>query len=145
VGVTAADIEVGMPLASLSKRMTLEKMQWFSGGEGRAERVNLHTDATAAERDTGLKQPFASGRMSLGYACELMSRFVGLEIFSRSGTIDFKFIKPVMPGDTITVHGRVSAMRTVPEGTLVTVDIQCENQKGETTSVGTGSAVVPAP
>jgi acyl dehydratase len=144
MGLSAADIKVGTELAPLVKHMTLQKMIWFSGGEGRAQKVNLHTDAAAAERDTGLKQPFASGRISLGYGCELMSRFVGLDVFSHTGTIDFKFIKPVMPGDTITVRGRVSELKPVPEGALVTVEIHCENQRGEKTSVGSGSAVVPS-
>ncbi len=143
MGVAATDFEVGTELAPLVKHMTLQKMHWFSGGEGRAERVNLHTDAAAAQRDTGLKQPFASGRMSLGYACEMMSRFVGLDVFNHTGTIDFKFVKPVMPGDTITVRGRVSEVKPVPEGIRVTVDITCENQQGDKTSVGCGSAVVP--
>ena len=144
MGLVATDIEVGMELAPLVKHMTLQKMQWFSGGEGRAERVNLHTDAAAAQRDTGLKQPFASGRMPLGYACEMMSRFVGLDVFNHSGSIDFKFIKPVMPGDTITVRGRVSDVTPVARGTRVTVDIYCENQNGDKISIGSGSAVVPS-
>lgn len=143
MGLTVADIERGTELPPLVKHMTLEKMQWFSGGEGRAQKVNLHTDATAAQRDTGMKQPFASGRMSLGYATEMMSRFVGLDVFSRTGKIDFKFIKPVMPGDTITVRGKVSEVKADDRGVLVTVDIYCENQKGEKTSVGRGSAVLP--
>jgi acyl dehydratase len=141
--LAVANIRVGMQLPPLAKHMTLQKMIWFSGGEGRSQKVNLHTDAAAAERDSGMKQPFASGRISLGYACEMMSRFVGLDVFSRTGTIDFKFVKPVMPGDTITVHGRVSEVKAVPEGVLVSVEIYCENQKGEKTSVGSGSAVVP--
>jgi acyl dehydratase len=143
MGMNAADIKVGTQLPPLVKHMTLEKMQWFSGGEGRDEKVNLHTDAAAAQRDTGMKQPFASGRMSLGYACEMMSRFVGLDQFSSTGTIDFKFIKPVMPGDTITVHGRVTEVRPVAPGSQVTVEIYCENQRGEKTCVGSGSAVLP--
>ena len=144
MGVTATQIEVGTELAPLVKHMTLQKMTWFSGGEGRAEKQNLHTDAAAAQRDTGMKQPFASGRMSMGYACELMSRFVGLDLFSRTGTLDFKFIKPVMPGDTITVHGRVAEVKPVPQGALVTVEIHCDNQRGEKTSVGSGSVIVPS-
>ena len=107
MGLAVADIEVGTELTPLVKRMTLQKMRWFSGGEGRSNKLNLHTDAAAAERDTGMKQPFASGRISMGYGCELMSRFVGLDVFSHTGTIDFKFIKPVMPEDTITVRGRL--------------------------------------
>jgi acyl dehydratase len=144
MGLTAADVKIGTELAPLTKNMTLEKMQWFSGGEGRSRKVNLHTDAAAAERDAGLKQPFASGRMSLGYACELMSRYVGLDQFSRTGTIDFKFVRPVMPGDTLTVRGRVSGVKPADEGVLVTVELYCENQKGHKVSVGSGSAVVPS-
>jgi len=144
MGLSAADVTVGMALPPLVKHMTLQKMQWFSGGAGRAQQVNLHTDAAAAQRDTGMKQPFASGRMSLGYACELMSHFVGLDRFSHTGTIDFRFIRLVMPGDTITVHGRVAALESVADGTQVTVDIHCENQRGEKTSVGSASALLPS-
>ena len=143
MGLTAANIKVGTELTPLVKHMTLQKMIWFSGGEGTSKEPNLHTDADAAERDTGMKQPFASGRMSLGYACELMSRFVGLDVYNRAGTIDLKNIKPVMPGDTITIHGCVTEVKAVEQGSLVTVAIYCENQKGEKTSVGSGSAVLP--
>jgi acyl dehydratase len=144
MGLNAANIKVGTQLDPLVKQLTLQQMLLFSSGEGRVDKVNLHTDAAAAQRDTGMKQPFASGRISMGYACELMSRFVGLDVFSRTGTIDFKFIKPVMPGDTITVHGKVLEVTPVPQGARVTVDIYCDNQKGEKTSVGSGTAVVPS-
>jgi acyl dehydratase len=144
MGLNATNIKVGTALPPLVKQLTLDQMLLFSSGEGRVDKVNLHTDAAAAQRDTGMKQPFASGRISMGYACELMSRFVGLDQFSRTGTIDFKFIKPVMPGDTITVHGRVLEVKPVTEGALVTVEIHCDNQNGEKTSVGSGTAVVPA-
>jgi acyl dehydratase len=143
MGVTAADIKVGTEIKPLVKHMTLEKMTIFSAGEGTSKRPNQHTDIQAAERQTGMKQPFASGRMSLGYAAELMSRFVGLDVFSRTGTVDLKFIKPVVHGDTITVKGRVSEVKLDKDGSLVTVTIACENQRGETTAVGMGSAVVP--
>ena len=143
MGLTAANIKVGTALPPLVKQLTLEQMLLFSSGTGRVDKVNLHTDAAAAQRDTGMKQPFASGRISMGYACELMSRFVGLDRFSRTGKIDFRFIKPVMPGDTITVHGKVLEVTPVSEGMLVTVEIHCDNQKGEKTSVGSATAVVP--
>src|SRR3954466_10721428 len=144
MGMTATNIKVGTALPPLVKQLTMEQMLLFSSGAGRVDKVNLHTDAAAAQRDTGMKKPFASGRISMGYACELMSRFVGLDVFSRTGKIDFKFIKPVMPGDTITVHGKVLEVKPDPEGMLVSVDIFCENQKGEKTSVGAATAIVPS-
>jgi len=143
MGLAVANIKVGTELTPLVKHMTLQKMIWFSSGEGTDKQPNLHTDPDAAERDTGMKKPFASGRMSLGYACEMMSRFVGLDVFSHTGTVDLKNIKLVMDGDTITVRGRVTDVEPVKEGSLVTVAITCENQRGEKTSVGGASAVVP--
>ena len=143
MGISAANIKVGTDLPPLVKHMTLQKMIWFSSGEGTTGEPNLHTDADAALRDTGMKKPFASGRMSLGYACEMMSRFVGLDLFNHTGTVDFKNIKLVMDGDTITVRGRVTEVKPVSTGSLVTVEIYCENQKGEKTSVGGASVIVP--
>src|SRR3954462_8504087 len=115
MGLNATNIKVGTALSPLVKQLTLEQRLLFSSGEGRVDKVNLHTDAAAAQRDTGMKKPFASGRISMGYACELMSRFVGLDELSRPGSIDFKFTKPVMPGDTITVPGKVLEVEPVSE------------------------------
>ncbi len=76
--------------------------------------------------------------MSTAYVSELMTRFVGAG-FVKGGTMSMAFIKPVLAGDRLTVHGVVKDKQ--PEGgrTRVVVEVWCENQHGEKTAVGTAS------
>ena len=43
---------------------------------------------------------------------------------------------------TITVSGKVTEIRGHENGTAVVVEIWCENQNGDKTTVGTGTAVI---
>lgn len=54
---------------------------------------------------------------------------------------DFRFLKPVAPGDTVTATVKVKEKR--PEKRIVLLDTVCTNQKGE--EVLTGAATVIAP
>ncbi|HZA21816.1 MAG TPA: MaoC family dehydratase, partial [Dehalococcoidia bacterium] len=83
------------------------------------------------------------GRMSVAFASELLRKFFGPESFHRNGVVSLKFLRPVKEGDTITISGIMNSSQPVEGGTLVTVDISCENQNGDKTAVGQGSAIVP--
>ncbi|MCY3691006.1 MAG: hypothetical protein OXH30_03275, partial [Chloroflexi bacterium] len=54
-----------------------------------------------------------------------------------------RILRPVRPGDTITFTGSVAGVSREVNGSRVSVDIKVENQRGDTTGVGQGSAVVP--
>jgi hypothetical protein len=49
----------------------------------------------------------------------------------------------VRPDDTITFSGTISEISREANGSKITVEIKAENQNGDTTGVGKGSAVVP--
>jgi acyl dehydratase len=53
------------------------------------------------------------------------------------------FIKPVLAGDRLTVHGVVKEKRPDGGRTRVVVEVWCENQHGEKTAVGTASGLLP--
>ena len=57
--------------------------------------------------------------------------------------VDLRFIRPVRPGDTITFNGEVTGTFREANGLRVNVKIEAQNQRGDTTGVGSGSAVVP--
>jgi acyl dehydratase len=78
--------------------------------------------------------------MSTAYVSQMMVSFLG-EGFVRGGKIAVSFIKPVLAGDTLTVHGRIKSRE--PEGarTRVSVECWCENQDGVKTLVGTASGL----
>ena len=85
----------------------------------------------------------ASGRMSLSFAIELLRKYFGSDVFNHTGAVDLRFLRPVRPGDTITFTGKVTGLAREVNGSRVSVEIKVENQRGDTTGVGQGSAVVP--
>ena len=81
--------------------------------------------------------------MSLTFAIEMMRRHFGADVFNHTGTVDLRFLRPVRPGDTITFNGKVTRTSKEANGSRVSVDIEVQNQKGDTTGIGQGSAIVP--
>jgi acyl dehydratase len=81
--------------------------------------------------------------MSLTFAIEMLRRHFGPEVFNHTGTVDIRFLRPVRPGDTITFTGTVSGTTKEANGSRVSVNIEVTNQKGNTTGVGQGTAIVP--
>ncbi len=140
----AAIAEVGSELTPVSKHVTQEKINLFEAcGLLGEERRSFHTDPEAALQALGTTTPIASGRMQLSFAAEALRRFFGPEVFNHHGTLDMRFIKPVVDGDTVTVKGQVTETQTEEDGTRVALQVWCENQNGDKTAVGTGGALLP--
>ncbi len=125
----------------LTKTITQIKINQFESC-GILDRQNIHNSPELAKQRLGTTYPIASGRMSVAFASESLRKFFGAEVFNHTGTVNLKFLRPVKEGDTITVGGTVNSRQTVDNGTLVTVDLYCENQNGDKTAVGQGSAIV---
>ncbi len=133
---------VGDALPPLVKEMTQEAINRFEGSSGELE-ASQFTDAATARETLGTEGTVASGRMSLSFALELLRRHFGRSVFNHTGTVDLRFLRPVRPGDTITFTGTITEVSREVNGSRVSVEIKVENQRGATTGVGQGSAVVP--
>ena len=125
----------------LTKTITQIKINQFESC-GILDRQNIHNNPELAKQRLGTTYPIASGRMSVAFASESLRKFFGAEVFNHTGTVNLKFLRPVKEGDTITVGGTVNSRQTVDNGTLVTVDLYCENQNGDKTAIGQGTAIV---
>ena len=134
--------EVGDELPPLVKEMTQEAINLFEGSSGELE-ASQFTDEETARETLGTEGTVASGRMSLSFALELLRRYFGSDVFNHTGAVDLRFLRPVRPGDTITFTGTVTGVSREVNGSRVSVDVKVENQRGDTTGVGQGSAVVP--
>ena len=132
----------GDPVGPLVKEITQEAINLFEGSAGHSE-PSQFTDEEAARETLGTSGTVASGRMSISFALELLRRHFGSEVFNHSGMVDLRFIRPVRPGDTITFNGEVTGTFREANGLRVNVKIEAQNQRGDTTGVGSGSAVVP--
>ncbi len=125
----------------LTKTITQIKINQFESC-GILDRENIHNNPELAKQRLGTTYPIASGRMSVAFASESLRKFFGAEVFNHTGTVNLKFLRPVKEGDTITVGGTVNSREKVENGTKVIVDLFCENQNGDKTAVGQGSAIV---
>ncbi len=142
MGGLARKYEIGEEVGPLVKEMTQEAINLFEGSSGHTGPSQFTDEETAAET-LGTTGTVASGRMSLTFAIEMLRRYFGGDVFNHAGMVDLRFLRPVRPGDTITLTGKVSEITAEPNGSRVSVDIQATNQNGDTTGVGKGSAVVP--
>ena len=134
-------LEVNQQIPSVSKRVTQDSINQFESC-GILDRENIHNSPELAQKRLGTNYAIASGRMSVAFAAESLRKFFGPEAFNHTGTINLKFLRPVKSGDTITVHGAVRHWEKAVNGTLVAVDIYCENQDHDKTAVGVGTAVL---
>ena len=139
-------IEVGFTegdsVGPLVKEITQDAINLFEGSAGQSE-PSQFTDEEAARETLGTSGTVASGRMSISFALELLRRHFGSDVFNHSGMVDLRFLRPVCPGDTITFTGEVTDTSREANGLKVSVKIEAKNQRGDTTGVGSGSAIVP--
>ena len=142
MGRVMRDYTEGDPVGPLVKEITQEAINLFEGSAGQSE-PSQFTDEEAARETLGTSGTVASGRMSISFALELMRRHFGADVFNKTGMVDLRFIRPVRPGDTITFTGEVTGTSREANGLKVNVKIEAQNQRGDTTGVGSGSAIVP--
>ena len=142
MGRVARDYQTGDDLTNLVKEMTQEAINLFEGSSGDSG-PSQFTDEETARETLGTQGTVASGRMSLTFAIEMLRRNFGADVFNHPGTVDLRFLRPVRPGDTITFTGKISNISREANGSKISVEITVQNQKGDTTGAGTGSAIVP--
>ena len=135
------EISITQAIPSVTKSITENSILGFES-TGILERDNIHNNPEMAAKRLGTTYTLASGRMSITFASECLRKFFGTEIFNHTGTVNLKFLRPVKAGDTITVTGAVSGTEEIESGTRVSVDLFCDNQDGNRTAVGIGTAVV---
>jgi 3-hydroxybutyryl-CoA dehydratase len=131
----ATTIHVGDELPPLEKPIAQRQIDAYSG----VRPYSIHTDAEWA-RKKGFAAPLAQGLMSTAYVSQMMMQLLG-EGYVKGGRMSVAFIKPVLAGDTLTMHGAVTSKDAEGANTRVTVDFWCENQDGTRTLVGNASGL----
>ena len=133
--IAQSAIAIGQALPPLAKPIAQRQIDCYSG----VRPHSIHTDPEWAQKK-GFAAPLAQGMMSTAYVSEMMVQLLG-EGFVKGGRMTVKFIKPVLVGDTLTLHGCVKAKHDEGERTRVVVELWCENQNGEKTMVGEASGL----
>jgi len=133
--IDQSTIAVGQQLPPLTKPIAQRQIDCYSGVRPKS----IHTDPEWA-RQKGFAAPLAQGMMSTAYVSEMMVQLLG-EGFVKGGKMSVKFIKPVLAGDTLTMHGCVKSKEPEGDRTRVVVEFSCENQDGVKTMAGEASGL----
>ena len=134
---------IGDEVPPLSKAITQQGINFFEKSGG-AEGPSQFTDDATAQGVLGTKGTVASGRMSVTFGTELLRRYFGAKYYNRGGMVEFRFLRPSRPGDTVTFTGKVTAIDRTVDGARVIVAVTATNQRGDVPAAGSGSCIVPS-
>ncbi len=125
-------LEIGETVQTPQRVVTLEDIEHFARFTG--DTFYAHMDETAARAN-----PFFDGRVAHGYL--ILSFAAGLfvqpdpgPVLANYGLDNLRFLKPVSPGDAVTVRLTVKQKQAArkPEYGEVRWDVEVTNQAGET-------------
>lgn len=130
-------LAIGQQLPTLEREVTQRKIDIYSG----VKPGSIHTDPEWAKAK-GFEATIAQGMMSTAYVSTMLTEAAGSG-FVVGGTIDCRFLRPVLCGDVLTIEGTVLGFAPDPTGrSRVHVSVTVRNQRGEQTLGGSASALV---
>jgi acyl dehydratase len=138
--VSMRPLQVGDRLSTSSHKITREQMIEFEHvvwDRGK----NSHSDIEAAKAD-GLSRTIASGQNQMAIVHQLLEQNFG-DAWVYGGNISLRYIRPVYEDDVLTPNGVVTEITEVEDKPRVMLEVWCENQNGDKTSVGIASAGQP--
>jgi len=125
-------VTTGLELAPIQKFMTQEKINVYVSS---AEDYNpIHVDPEFAKK-TPFKSTIAPGYQFIAYISEIMTRDFG-EKWITGGVMDVHLLKAVLPGDELTIGGKVVEKRQDEKGNFIQCNVWVKNQKNEDVIVG---------
>lgn len=132
-------LERGMALPALSRTLQQRQIDIYSG----LRPYSIHSDEAWA-KEKGFATTIAQGMMSTAYISTIMTTAVG-EGFVEGGSMDAKFLKPVLCGDTLEVTGAVAGFTREADGRVrCHASFAAHNQRGEQTLAGTATGLCRA-
>ncbi len=142
-GMYFEEFQAGQRIISAGRTVTESDIVNFAGLSG--DFTAIHTDAEYS-KTTPAKQRIAHGLLVLSIASGLAAQTGLME-----GTVmvfreinEWKFVKPVLIGDTIHVELEVTETKALPRigGGSVVITLTVLNQRGETTMKGLWSVLM---
>jgi 3-hydroxybutyryl-CoA dehydratase len=125
-------METGDRLPELVKEISQESMNAYA--EATNDFNPIHIDEAFA-KETPFKGTIAHGFYIFAFVSELMTRHFGKR-WTNGGHVDVRFLKPVRPGDTITVKATVSGQEMKEGRSFLVLSVVWENQLKEPVIAG---------
>ena len=135
---TAASVEVGAKQSKVvADGLFRTQIVQYAGASG--DFNPLHTDEVFTTKIAGYPSVFAHGMLTMGLTGTLLTDAVGDGALRTFGV---RFRSQVWPGDTLTATATVTEVTKKDSETLVALDVETVNQKGEVVASGTATAAL---
>lgn len=127
--------KVGDEITGPIRVITPERIEWYDSAmlsaatnELRQVGSNIHTDEAFAKSE-GFTGVNADGMIMTNWCSEMLTQAFGIHYLER-GELRNKYIKPVNMGVKLHVKGRIKDVARGANGTLYSIDVWCEDDKG---------------
>jgi acyl dehydratase len=137
---TAANVEVGAKQSKVvADGLYRTQIVQYAGASG--DYNPLHTDEVFTTKIAGYPSVFAHGMLTMGLTGTLLTDAVGDGTLRTFGV---RFRSQVWPGDVLTATATITEVTKQDNETLVALDVETVNQKGEIVVSGTATAALPS-
>jgi acyl dehydratase len=135
---TAANVEKGAKQSKVvADGLYRTQIVQYAGASG--DFNPLHTDEIFTTKIAGYPSVFAHGMLTMGLTGTLLTDAVGDGTLRSFGV---RFRSQVWPGDVLTATATVTDVTRKDDETLVSLDVETVNQKGEVVVSGTATAAL---
>ena len=135
---TAANVEKGAKQSKVvADGLYRTEIVQYAGASG--DFNPLHTDEVFATKIAGYPIVFAHGMLTMGLTGTLLTDALGDGTLRSFGV---RFRSQVWPGDVLTATATVTDVERKDDETLVSLDVETVNQKGEVVVSGTATAAL---
>ena len=128
----SSNIQKGESLPQVVKHISQGKINLYAEASG--DFNPIHVDENFAKKSP-LGGTIAHGMLILAYISQMMTTAFGQSWLS-GGKLSVRFKAPARSGDMITVSGKVHTVEQKEKESLITCDVLCQNQRGETVILG---------
>ena len=105
--------------------------------------VHCHPDWVKTAQVFGISSTVAHGMMTMSFMASVLTDWA-YPVGGWVKSVESKFVRPVLPGDTITCGGVVSEKHPGRgDNNFVVVDLYADNQDGARVAVGKAEVILP--
>ena len=133
------DVEIGSEIPPLEKDPTTQQLVKYAGASGDFYQIHYDKDFALANKLPGV---ILHGALKNGFLGQLMTDFAGEYGWLQKLSVQYRGMD--QPGSKITARGKVVKKLVEGRRHLIECDIWLENAKGEKTTPGSATVVLPS-
>jgi acyl dehydratase len=133
------DVEIGYELTPLEKNPTTQQLVKYAGASGDFYQIHYDKDFALANKLPGV---ILHGALKNAFLGQLATDFAGDQGWLKKLSVQYRGMD--QPGSKVVCKGRVTKKYAEGGNSMVDCEIWLENAKGEKTTLGSATVILPS-